>query len=263
VIVDAHCHVWPDHIAPQVLASRPAGLDARHDGTLAGLLRVLDAAGIDRALTLGVAGVARNVARTNEFIGTVDRSRFVPFGTVHPDLSPEQNLASLRDNGIAGVKLHPLFQQLTLDDPRVLEICAGLAEAGLPVVTHAGAGGDAAASDRGSPKRLRALLDAVPDLTVIACHFGGYHRMSEARELIVGSRAILETSWPPRVGDLDGAELREIIAAHGADRVVYGSDWPMTDPGTELAALRDLGLSTSDTDAILGGNLVRLLGLRA
>jgi uncharacterized protein len=261
MIVDAHCHVWPDHIAPQVLAARPAGLGATHDGTLDGLRRVMDAAGIDRALTLGVANVAKNVARTNEFIGTVDRTRFVPFGTVHPDLTVEQNLASLRDSGIVGVKLHPLFQALTLDDPRVLEIGRALAAAGIPVITHAGAGGDAEASERGAPTRLRALLDGVPELTVIACHFGGYQRMEQARELIVGSRAILETSWPPRVGDLDGARLREIVAAHGADRVVFGSDWPMTDPGTEVAAIRGLGLSTSDTEAILGGNLARLLGL--
>ena len=84
VIVDAHCHVWPDHIAKQVLAARPVGLDPRHDGTLAGLLRTMDEAGIDRALTLGIANVPRNVARTNEWIGGVDRSRFTPFGTVHP-----------------------------------------------------------------------------------------------------------------------------------------------------------------------------------
>lgn len=261
MIVDAHCHVWPDHIAAAVLGSRPAGLAAVHDGTVAGLRRVLDDAGVDRALTLGVATVAKNVDRTNEFVGGLDRDRFVPFGTVHPELSTEDNLASLRRHGIAGVKLHPLFQDLTLDDPRVLEIAAGLVEAGLPVITHAGAGGDAAGSDRGSPRRLRALLDRVPELTVIACHFGGYHRLAEAREQVVGSRAYLETSWPPRLAEVAPERLREVIAAHGADRVVFGSDWPMADPAREIAAIRGLGLPAADVDAILGGTLARLLGL--
>jgi predicted TIM-barrel fold metal-dependent hydrolase len=263
VIVDAHCHVWPDHIAPAVLAHRPAGMDARHDGTLSGLTRTLDAAGIDRAMTLAVAGVARNVARTNEFIGGVPRDRFIPFGTVHPRLSIEDNLRSLRDNGIRGVKLHPLFQDLSLADPAVHELLRALAADGVIVITHAGAGGDPAANERGAPKHLRAVVDAVPELTLIACHYGGYHRMDEAEDLVVGApRVILETSWPPRLADVDPDRLRAIIARHGADRVVYGSDWPMTDPAAEVAAIRALGLPAEDAAAVLGDNLARLLDLR-
>jgi predicted TIM-barrel fold metal-dependent hydrolase len=261
VIIDAHCHIWPDHIAAAVLAGRPAGLDARHDGTVDGLRRTMDAAGIDRAVCLGVAHAARTVPRTNEFIGSLDRARFVPFGTVHPDLPAADNLRSLQDNGITGVKLHPLFQDLSLADPRVVSLLAVLADAGIIVITHVGAGGDAGANDRGSPAALRALLDAVPGLRLIACHFGGYHRLDEAEDLVVGSRAVLETSWPPTTGGLDQARVRDIIARHGADRVVYGSDWPMTDPAAEIAAVRALGLPASEEAAILGGNLAALLGI--
>jgi predicted TIM-barrel fold metal-dependent hydrolase len=261
MIVDAHCHVWPDHIAPKVLQSRPVGLDARHDGTLDGLRRTMDDAGIDRALTLGIANVAKNVARTNEFIGSVDRSRFVPFGTVHPALSDEDNLKHLLDNGIPGVKLHPLFQDLSLGDPRVVDLMRALAASGIVVITHAGSGGDAAANERGAPHHLRALIDAVPELTLIACHFGGYHRLDEAEQTVVGSRVYLETSWPPTTGDLDRGRIRALIARHGADRVVYGSDWPMTDPATEIAAVKALGLAPDDEAKVLGGNLANLLGL--
>ena len=261
MIIDAHCHVWPDHIAPAVLASRPAGLDPRHDGTVDGLRRTMDAAGVDLAVCLGVAHAARTVRRTNEFIGSLDRSRFVPFGTIHPELSPAENLRSLRDNGIGGVKLHPLFQDLSLADPRIADIMAVLADADITVITHAGAGGDAAAGERGAPAALRELLDAVPGLRLIACHFGGYHRLDEAEKQIVGSRAVLETSWPPTTAGLDPARVRGIIERHGADRVVFGSDWPMTDPGAEIAAVRALGLPASQETAILGGNLAVLLGL--
>jgi uncharacterized protein len=263
VIIDAHCHVWPDHIAATVLAGRPAGLDARHDGTVDGLRRTMDAAGIDRAVCLGVAAAARTVLRTNEFIGSLDRGRFTPFGTVHPDLPVEANLASLADNGLGGVKLHPLFQDLWLADPRVIEIAAALADAGMIVITHVGAGGQAAANDRGSPASLRALLDAVPGLRLIACHFGGYHRLDEAERSVVGSRAILETSWPPSTSGLDAWRIRQIIARHGADRVVFGSDWPMTDPGAEIAAVRALKLAPEEEAAVLGGNLAALLGVAA
>jgi uncharacterized protein len=261
MIVDAHCHVWPDHIAPLVLANRPAGLDPRYDGTVDGLRRTMDEAGIDRAMCLAIAAVPKHVAGTNRFVGSIDRSRFIPFGTVHPGLSVEENLKHLQDNGIPGVKLHPLFQELSLGDPKVHDILRGLAEAGIVVITHAGAGGDEDANERGAPRHLRSIVDTIPDLTLIACHYGGYHLLDEAEEQVVGSRAILETSWPPTMADLDRDRVRALVGRHGADRIVFGSDWPMTDPAAEIAGIRALGLATRDEEAILGGNLAALLGL--
>lgn len=261
MIIDAHCHVWPDHIARQVLAQRPVGLSPVYDGTLDGLRRQMDQAGIDLAVCLGVAAEARTLRRTNEFIGAIDRRRFVPFGTVHPQLSPEENLASLRENQIVGVKLHPLFQELSFADPRVIDILQALAEARMPVIAHVGEGGDDVANQRGTPASLRAALDDVPDLVLIAGHFGGYHRLDDAEQFIVGSRAILETSWPPTVGELDASRLLHMIRRHGADRVVFGSDWPMSEPAKEISAIRRLGLSDAEQDAILGMNIARVLGL--
>jgi hypothetical protein len=55
--------------------------------------------------------------------------------------------------------------------------------------------------------------------------------------------------------------VRAIIARHGADRVVFGSDWPMTDPAAEIAGIRELGLPPAAEAAVLGGNLAGLLGL--
>jgi predicted TIM-barrel fold metal-dependent hydrolase len=260
MIIDAHCHVWPDHIAPQVLAQRPAGMAGMFDGTVTGLTRTMEAAGVDHVMVLGVAATARTVQRTNEFIGSVDRKLFTPFGTVHPELPIEMNLASLRDNGIGGVKLHPLFQELELDDPAVIDLVRALDDAGILMITHAGSGGDDKANERGAPHRLRNLIDAVPNLHLIACHFGGYHRLDDAEDLIVGTRIHLETSWPPRMGDLDKERIRDLIRRHGSDRVVFGSDWPMADPAAEIAAVRALGLTEAEQDAILGGTLAAILG---
>jgi len=263
VIVDCHMHVWPDHIADAMQSQRPSGMPLRFDGKLSGLLRTMDEAGIDKGLALGVGIKASVVARTNEFIGTVPRDRLVPMGTVHPELSVDENMKHLKDNGIVGVKLHPLFQALSLADPRVRDICTALAEAGMPVISHVGAGGDDEANDRGAPAALRTLADEIPDLNLIACHYGGYHRLDEAEEHVVGSRVTLETSWPPTLAELEPERLVALIRRHGADRVVFGSDWPMADPAAEIAAVRALGLTDDDTAAILGGNLARLLGIAA
>src|SRR3982751_4396955 len=207
MIVDCHLHVWPDHIAQAMQAQRPAGMPLRFDGTLSGLLRTMDDAGIDMGLALGVGIKASTVARTNEFIGTVPRDRLVPMGTVHPDLSVEENVKHLRDNGIVGVKLHPLFQALSLSDPRVRDILAALSDEGMPVITHVGAGGNNEPNEPGAPQALRSLADDLPDLKLIACHYGGYHRLDEAEEHVVGSSVTLETSWPPTMAALDRPRL--------------------------------------------------------
>ena len=96
----------------------------------------------------------------------------------------------------------------------------------------------------------------------MACHYGAYHQLELAEKIVVGSRVILETSWPPTMAILDPDRIRGIIKRHGADQVVFGSDWPMADPGAEIAGIRALGLPKDDEKKILGGNLARILGLQ-
>ncbi|MFC7787498.1 amidohydrolase family protein [Microbacterium sp. MAHUQ-60] len=261
MIIDVHCHVWPDHIAPLVLSGRPAGLDPVGDGTIDGLLRTMDAAGIDYGCTLAIANEPRHVARTNEFAGGVDRARFIPFGTVHTGLSIEENLRHLDDNGIRAVKFHPNFQGMSLGATETLELFEALAERGIVVLAHVGVGSDAAASERGATAHLEAIFAQAPSLRFIACHFGGYHDLAAVQGTAVGSSAYLETSWPPSVSSLGAEAARDLIRAHGADRVVFGSDWPMAEPAAEIAFLRSIGLTAEEESAVLGGNLAGLLGM--
>jgi uncharacterized protein len=87
--------------------------------------------------------------------------------------------------------------------------------------------------------------------------------LDEAEDTVVGTDVYLDTSWPPTLATLDPQRIRRLIERHGPDKVIFGSDWPMADPTAEIAAIRALGLSDDDTEAVLGGNLARLLGLEA
>ncbi len=173
------------------------------NGKLSGLLETMDAAGIDMGL---------RARRRDQGLGRgphqrVHRHRPArPAGPVRhraPRALRRGEPRHLRDNGIVGVKLHPLFQDVSLGDPRVHEILAALAEEGMPVVCHVGAGGDEAANERGRPHLLRTIADTIPDLKLIACHYGGYHLLDEAEEHVVGSSVTLETSWPPTMAELE------------------------------------------------------------
>lgn len=262
MILDGHFHVWPDAIARRALAQPAGDLKRFGDGTAAGAVAAMDAAGIDRAVALGVANTAAHVDRANAFVGSLDPDRFLPFGTVHPDLPVEDNLASLRAHGARGVKIHPLFQGYRLDDERLWRILDAL-QGELPAVVHVGSGGEGERFGGGActPAMLRDIAAAFPRLDLIACHFGGYRMLDEAEELIVGLPVYLDTSWPPGLASLDPARVRRIVERHGPERVIYSSDWPMADPAADVAAVRALGLADDDTAAILGGTLARLVGL--
>lgn len=260
-IIDAHTHVWPDHVADRAL--RAAGLDLERygDGTAASLAAVMDAAGVDRAVVLAVANTAAAVERANAFTGSLDPQRFIGFGSAHADSDPQELVDSLRRHGLRGVKVHPLFQGYALDDPGLLRVLDAL-RGEFPAIVHVGSAGDPSAAARCTPPMIVELARQLPGLDLIACHFGGYRLLEEAAEVVVGTPGLLlDTSWPPSVGTLERARVREMVLRHGPDRVVFASDWPMADPGVEVAAIRALDLGDAETAAVLGGNLARVLKL--
>lgn len=259
MIIDGHTHVYPDAVAKKAIAGSPSDLKRYGDGTVGSLTEVMAASGVDRSVSLGIANTPERVENANRFAGGLDRSRFVPFGSVHPGLAPEENVASLRRHGLRGAKVHPMFQDLRIDDPRLYATLDAMSGEFAVIMHVGGAGSDP--GDRCSPAMLADIVRQFPRLDLIACHFGGYKRFEEAAEIVVGLPVYLDTSWPPSLATLDPARVRQVIEKHGPERICFASDWPMADPAAEIEVIRALGLSDDDTDAILGGTMARLLGV--
>ncbi len=258
MIVDVHCHVWPDAVASRALGASIPDMPLRGDGTVAGLTAAQEEAGVDLSVCLSIATRADLVERANKFAGSLDPTRFVGFGTVHLGLPPDENLAILRATGVRGVKLHPTFQRFALDDPAVLDVLEALAGE-FPVITHVGAGGGGDGSGA-TPRMVRDIARSLPHLDLIACHFGGFKMLEESAELI-GENVLLDTSWPPSLATLDPRRVRGIVQRHGVERVLFASDWPTASPRDEIAAIRALGLAEEDEALVLGGNAQRVLKL--
>ena len=55
--------------------------------------------------------------------------------------------------------------------------------------------------------------------------------------------------------------MKFAVEYYGADRVMYGSDYPCWSPADALKFLDGAGLSDTDKEKILGGNARRILGL--
>jgi len=261
MIIDAHTHIWPDKIARLALEGNPVpGLVARGDGTVGGLMTDMQDSGVDVSCCLAIANEARQVDRVNEFAASLASEQRIPFGTVHVGLTVEENVALLKKHGITRVKIHPLFQNYGLDHPRLWEMFEAFGS-DIAVITHVGEGGDAYRNSLSNPRMIRDIARQFPDLRLMACHFGGYKILDDAEEMLDGADVVLETSWPPTLATLRPERVRRLIKSHGVERVVFGSDWPMTSPAEEIGAIGALGLTDDETKQVLGGTLHRLLGL--
>lgn len=258
MIIDAHTHVWPDKVAHRALAGNGTGFSHVGDGTLSGLRASMAASGVDRSVILGVANSADAVEKVARFSASVKAPDTIPLGAIHPDLDPETNAAILREHGLVGIKVHPLYQGLSLGDPRLLA-CLEALDPGMMVVVHVGAGGDGRPVEGSTPQLLIELAAAAKHLNVVACHFGGYHQLDEAFDVICGSGVLVDTSWPPGLAALDPRRIADFVRRHGVEQVLFASDWPTADPAREIEAIRALGLGDDETAQILGLNMARII----
>ena len=97
------------------------------------------------------------------------------------------------------------------------------------------------------PYKLAALLDRFPRLRCIAGHLGGYHRWEHSLKALVGRDVWLDTSscTPFIQPDL----LKAILRKHPQDRILFGSDYPLYDPGDAMMHLQEKAeLGDADLD---------------
>lgn len=260
-IIDIHAHVFPDAVAATAIPrlEAEAAITAFYDGTLLGLLSQMDRAGIDIAVTQPVATKPSQVAKMNDFAASTASDRIVPFGAIHPDTTdPRAEIARMASLGLRGVKLHPEYQAFSPDEPRMEVIYDALAEHDMILLFHAGLD-IGLPTDYGRPANFARMIAQNPDLTVILAHMGGWSLWDEVREHLLGMPVYLDTSFASDY--MDDEEFLDLVAVHGAERILFGTDGPWADMAAQVQWLRGLPFAEDDLEAILGGNAATLLGL--
>lgn len=258
--LDIHTHVFPEAIAGKAVQylQEYYRFNWEGSGLPEDLLRHMDLAGVGHAVIFSSATKPEQVEAVNNYIAGLCRAepgRFTGFGTLHrdyPDYLSE--LGRMRELGLKGVKFHPDFQKFAIDDPVMMQIYEAIGPE-MVMLFHIGDRN----GDLSSPERLSRVLDAMPELRIIAAHFGGYSMWDEAWRHLVGRNVWLDTS--SAIPFLGAAEAARIVRAHGVDKILWGSDYPAVQPGTAITQLRSLGLEEEDLEKIFFRNGASLLGL--
>lgn len=257
-IVDFHTHIYPDKISQKAVKSVGDfyNIPMDGDGTAEALLSDGSSCGITGYVVQSVAVDGAHVETINNYIASEceKHSEFFGFGTIHieyPDKIAElERLCSL---GLKGVKIHPDTQMFNMDDPGMDEVYDFLSEKELPILIHCGD----YRYTYSHPERLSSVLDRFPKLTVVAAHFGGWSVWDLALEYLKDRNCILDTSSSFMMLGLQRA--KELIRIYGADRIVYGSDFPMWKPSDELESIYKMNLRDEELEKIFYKNAYRIL----
>lgn len=261
-VIDGHCHIYPEKIAEKAAVSVGNFYSEKPfcKGTVDDLTEIGSNCGIDRYLIQSVATTPKQVKSINEFISEIvaeQPEKFIGFGTLHPDSENQSaDIDKLQELGLIGVKLHPDIQNFKIDDYRCLKIYEECEKRGLPILIHTGD----YRYDNSNPNRLIPILEIYKKLTVIGAHFGGWSLWDEASQAL-SKFDNLYVDCSSSLSYIDRQTAVKIIKRYGADKVLFGTDYPLHSPENELKLFFELGLSAEDNRKILSENIKRLLKL--
>lgn len=248
-----HAHIFPLKLAERAAKNIGAFYDIKmaHPGSVPALLDAMERGGIDKAVVHSVAMSNAQVTVINDFIHaevSAHSGRLCGFATLHPDMEDAfDEVTRALSLGLKGVKIHSDMQRVSLLDPRMdalYEACQDRC----PMLLHMGD----SRYQYDNPGMIAHILRRFPRLQLICAHMGGYSEWAEARACLKSENVLLDcssTSFAMSAGD-----WRDIIRYFGAGRVMFGSDFPMWDPGAELKLFRSLGLTEDEQEKVLWKN---------
>jgi predicted TIM-barrel fold metal-dependent hydrolase len=264
MVIDVHTHAFPDHLAARAMAHLQSQTDAVKavlDGTVGALLRSMDGAGIDASVVASIATRPEQFEPILRWSAAIRSARIIPFPSVHP-AAPEaaEQVRRIAAGGFRGIKLHPYYQQFTVDEPRLDPVYTVLAESGLVLLLHCGFD-IAFPRDRvADPVRLRRVVERFPTLRLIAAHLGAWADWDEVERHLLGQPVYFDTSCSFEF--MDRAQAERLLRRHPADRLLFGSDSPWVGQQRTIEDLRAFGLGNGVEARVLGENAAALLGLK-
>ena len=259
-VIDFHTHIYPEKISDKAVKSVGDfyNIEMNEDGTANSLIEKGKANGISGYVVCSVAIDGNHVEAINNYISSEcnAHSEFHGLAATHleyPDKIGEMERAV--QMGLKGVKIHPDTQKFYIDDKGMYELYDYLQEKELPILIHTGD----YRYDFSHPRRLKKVLTDFPKLKAVAAHFGGWSLYDLALEYLLDTNCYVDTS--SAITYLGTKRAEELINLYGAERVLFGTDFPMWSADGELAHFEKMNLSESQLELIMHKNAERLLKL--
>lgn len=265
-IFDIHVHIYPDAIAEKACETLGQFYNFKTQcaGTYDDFILQATDMNLKGFLTFSVAMNPKNVESINNktvqlVTNATDRGfQAIGYMAIHHDFPGiKTEVERCIGMGLRGVKIHPDFQRIDIDSPKLMELYESI-EGRIPIIVHLG---DERPEFRYSePIKLMNVLDKFPNLEVIATHMGGYRNWDQAEKHLFGRPNVWYDAssffWA-----VNPDEAVKIIRAAGTDRVLYGTDYPVMPLTSYLDLFMKCNLTEQEREDILYNNAKRFFGL--
>jgi predicted TIM-barrel fold metal-dependent hydrolase len=276
MVIDFHTHVFSPRLKEDrdkyvkedpglaVLYSSPNAKIATADE----LIESMDRDGVDVSVILNGGWTSHELCvETNDYIlDSIARypERLVGFcmvtlQSIEAAVTEVERCVRGGVRGIGEMRLDP-----QAFDPEVISpLIEVIREHGLILLTHASepVGHQYAGKDKITPDLLYALITAYPDITHVLAHWGGglpfYALMPEVKEAM--RNVYFDSAASPFL--YVSEVYRRVSELVGADKILFGTDYPLLAQGRLLREIDSLDLPPETKEQILSGNARRLLGI--
>ena len=280
MIIDCHTHIFPEEVRKDRASycKRDEGFSSIYKDPRSRMVGVedliasMDESGVDRSVICGFAWDQPNLCSFhNRYLmasALQYPNRLIPFISLlfsRPDWSAEELDRTLK-GGAKGVGEVAFYrdEMAAQDIDSMKPALSQMEKQGIPLLLHTNEtiGHSYPGKGRTPLGRFYELVLSFPNLRVILAHWGGglpfYELMPEVAKGMV--HVYYDTAASPFLYSKKiYAVVREIV---GAEKILFGTDFPLISPGRYLKELEESGLSKQDREKILGLNFSGLIEKR-
>ena len=263
MIIDFHTHIFPETIATKTISAleKISAIKAGTDGTLRGLLADMEKNQVDLSVIMPVVTKPGQFESINTYAKSINEmynGKVLSFGGIHPDCENyKEKLETIKQLGLPGIKIHPDYQGVMIDDVRYMNIIEYANELDLMILTHAGIDIGLPEPVHCPPDKMRKVIDKLQPKKLIVAHYGGWKQWEQVSEYLAGEQVYLDTAF---TADYIAQELfMKILNKHDKTKVLFATDSPWSAAQKGIDYINALPLTTEEKEAILGENAKKLL----
>jgi len=238
MIADVHTHVGVDMNGP-----------FQHQ-TMAELKRKMLRYGIDKSVVFPFS--EPNLVESSLKLARHRSESIIPFLRFDPNKMQSMKLRQLlKGNAFSGVKLHTRAQVFDPLNKKFIPLYREIADSGKPLIIHT----RLEKNPNSDPERVMLLGDLVPGMTLILAHFAGISikafDYAKAHKNVYIETSALSTDYL----------IKMIVERIGADKLIFGSDSPLSDQEIEIMKISKAKISSAQRERIFHRNLAKIIDL--
>jgi hypothetical protein len=166
--------------------------------------------------------------------------------------------SALKSPGFAGIKIHPSFHSTFADDPSYLPAWDFARKYKKTILSHTWSLTENPVQKFSIPRLFEKNINDYGDVNIILGHAGGRRN---GRLQAIDLAASHSNVYLDIAGDIFCPGLiGKLVEKPGAEKIIFGSDWPWFDPMCYLPRIFLAPISMKQKEMILCGNAMALFG---